>query len=154
MGPLFPILAAASQAGTGYVLVDNRTITADYSYGSPPAAVAGIKFLTDGNMQQCDAQTVTWSSLSAEWYSRQPTTTIGALYEINVTYTGDAPAGDLTGAGSWLALSSDRSWWVTDADISPVSNSTAVLTVSIRDAATSTVQATGTITLIARYEET
>lgn len=71
-------------------------------------------------------------------------TTNASLYEALVTVvTGTLTAGSAA-TGSWLALSSTRSWFVT---ATGGTSKSADITVQIRDTATSTVRATASVTL-------
>lgn len=113
------------------------TITENKPTVSPTAATAGIIFNSNGTYAASDG------APSGNWFS--PTTTgVGGSYEIRWTTTsGSLDSGT---AGSWLALSSNRTFSITQ---STPGNKTCVGTVEIRDTATSTVQTTCTVTLYA-----
>jgi hypothetical protein len=104
-------------------------------------ATAEITYYTNG------AVTHSQSTSGQLWFDPN-STGIGDLYEIYVSVSsGVTPSGTLN---TWLALSSNRTWSVTDAIDDPSSRSS-TLAVQIRDAATQTVQDTATVTLTANY---
>lgn len=81
------------------------------------------------------------ASVSFTWLTGAGT---GANYEARATVISGSPSGT---TGSWLALSSSRTWSVTDSTGSgPI---TASLTIEIRDASTLTVYTTSTLSLSA-----
>lgn len=104
----------------------------------PDDATAGWRFNRDGTI---DRQTFTWAYRN-DWGT--PTGgTDGDDYEIKVALnSGTTPTG-LT-MGVWYALTGSRVFYLTR---SPVGNTSCNLTVSIRDAATQTVQDTQTYTI-------
>lgn len=104
-------------------------------------ATATITYYTNGDVTHSNAAS------GQLWFD--PTSTgIGDLYEIYVSVSsGVTPSGTLN---TWLALSSNRTWSVTDA-INDGSSRSSTLAVQIRDAATQTVQDTATVTLTANY---
>lgn len=107
----------------------------------PATASCSFTFGTDG----AGTFTGNLSPASTPWFTPL-TAGIGSSYWVKVTLnTGTAPGGDVT--GSWLALSSARSWSLTRAINGTVSNN---LTVQIAsDAAGANVVATATFTMTA-----
>jgi hypothetical protein len=71
-------------------------------------------------------------------------TSHASLYEVMVTILGGTLTGGSSATGSWIALSSTRSWGVT-----ATSGTTKLcdISVEIRDTLTSTVRATASVTL-------
>ena len=69
-----------------------------------------------------------------------------SLYECRMTMTGGTTFSSGDVAGSWLALSSTRSWVVSRATVGAKQ---ATATIEIRDVATSTVRATSTVDITA-----
>lgn len=104
---------------------------------SPSPATAGMNFNSNGTYAAADG------APAGNWAT--PTTTgVGSDYEIRWTNTsGTLSSGT---AGAWLALTSGQSFAVTQ---SGVGTKSCTGTVEIRDAATSTVQTTSTVTLSA-----
>ncbi len=106
-------------------------------------AGAGWRFNPDGTV---DRDMNGWTSGVHNWGT--PTGgTPGSDYQIKATLnSGTSPDGDAV--GSWLALSSARTWTHTrNAD----GIDECTLTIEIRDTATSTVQDTGTYYIKAQY---
>lgn len=127
----------------------NKTpaVTIQVDSGSVSNAVfaptsAAIYFNTDGSVTDDSA-----SYSSTGWYVPN-TTSIGSSYDIRAVLTaGVAPtSGTLN---TWLNLGTTRLWYndVTSAG----SSRDSTLTFTIRDTATQTTQATGTIQLYAEY---
>ena len=160
---LLPMLMGALGAGAGYVRVPSITAFGTGTYTTPAAAYGGFKFKVDGRIDKVNtAGTFSWNSPNIDnWYSRSASgMDLSADYEIEVTATGDT--GDMTGpvgwtnvSGEWFAPSDGTTcaWYITDTTLIP-NTKLATLTVRIRDTATSTVLATGTMTISAAYEET
>lgn len=98
---------------------------------------AGYRLNTSGDAQQ-DQGSGVYSNISGEWL----VSGAASDYEVRATETsGTVSTGTI---GVWQALSSTRTWTVA---ASIGLEKTCVLSVSIRDAATSTVQDTASITL-------
>ena len=104
-------------------------------------ATATITYYSNGDVTHSNAAS------GQLWFD--PTSTgVGDNYEIYVSVTsGVTPTGTLN---TWLALSSNRTWSVTDTISDGTARST-TLAVQIRDVATETVQDTATVTLTANY---
>jgi hypothetical protein len=95
-------------------VVPSLTISASSAAGSP-TVTAQVTFATDGTYTDGD---------SGNWYL--PTTpNIGNLYDIKLDITSSALGGGATIGtyGSWLALSSDRTFGVLRSSSSPGANS-------------------------------
>lgn len=71
-------------------------------------------------------------------------TNLASLYEVYVSVSSGTLSSGGSATGSWLSLGTTRSWLVT---ATSGSVKTAVISVQIRDAATSTVRATASVTL-------
>lgn len=90
---------------------------------------------------KCDTDTYIYTSKNAVYSQRyQWTPDNPANYEIRATLVSGAVGSGTT--GSWLAMTADREWVVSASD------TLAVLTMEIRDVATSTVRASCSVTLI------
>lgn len=112
--------------------IDDTTVNGDSSSGPATAT-----FSINSNGTYTPAQT--WNSSS----------TAGSGYEVKATLTSGALTTGTT--GSWLALSSNRSWSVTDSSSGIASSADATFTLQIRATGTTTVLDSATITLTANY---
>ena len=117
------------------VAITSQTITD--SQLDPTPAVVSYQLQSDGNVE---ATSGGFPSALGDWVT--PTASAGAAYEARATIV----SGSLTSgtAGSWLPLSSNRTWSLTR---SVIGFSTTVLTIEIRRAADGVVLTTATITL-------
>lgn len=112
---------------------------------SPTPAWAYFSLLSDGT-HTTSATGLSPTTYDGEWMGI-PGAFSGGDFEVRVTQTGTVGAGTLTGTlGSWLALSSNRTWELTTTDNSFCSRT---FTVEIRRITDSFVVATATITLSA-----
>jgi hypothetical protein len=106
------------------------------------AAVAIVAYALDPDGYVYTSAGSTLSYVQQEQWDNMPATT--GNYEVRATLSsGTAPSGTL---GSWTAVSSRQAWTlVTTSGFVK----TCVLTIEVRDTATSTVKATATVTLTA-----
>lgn len=111
--------------GSGSVTLNNATVDAVGTYS------AGWRLDSDGHVYT--AVTPTYSS-QYQW-----TTDSTANYEVRATLVSGAVSTGTT--GSWLACSSDRTWTTSTTDIY------SILTIEVRDAVTTTVLASCTVSL-------
>ena len=122
--------------------LSNRSV---FSNNFGATATATVTFYNDGRFAYQEAPSAQ-VVVADEWMTPRSTTE-AAKYQIRATrLSGGTPSGTL---GSWLALSSSRSW-----SISRAASGTAetVLRFEIRNATTLAVVATADITLTATYE--
>lgn len=121
--------------GSGLVAISDHNSIAIRAY--PTAATAAYKLDNDG-IAYYKGPPTSYTAISSEWLLS------GAVgdYETRATkVSGTTPTGTL---GSWVALSTDREWVLTQ---SAAGSSSCVLTVEIRNATTLEVLDTATITL-------
>jgi hypothetical protein len=108
----------------------------------------GISDTTISAVGVASSKTATFTIRSDGTYSGGGTwnsdSTVGSSYEVKATVTSGAITSGTT--GSWLSLSSDRSWALTDSDQDDVEVD-ATFTLQIRSAGTTTVLDSATITL-------
>ena len=125
-------------ASVGVVTMSNITVN-DITDVSPAEAI--INYNSNGSISTSPGST------GNQWFS-SIVTGIGVNYEIYVSRTdGTVPSGTLN---TWLSLSSNQQWSISDTTPS-VAAVSSIIQVSIRDAATQTVQDTATVTLFANY---
>lgn len=125
---------------SGGVVVDlTSPVTITHSSGGILASATGYRVAADGFVYRA-ASSVSPSYTQFEQWISAPA--LAGDYEVRVTATGDTPTG--SALGTWLALSSTRSW---ELIASPGGTLTATLTVEIRDTATATVRDTATVTM-------
>lgn len=130
-------LVGASAEGTAVNPVNINNETASKVKTDGTAATASFTFRTDRTVKDQDN-----ANLDASWLDSGYS---AADYQIRVTkVSGTTPVGTLN---SWLALSSNRTWSLTD-DAGAAGSKSCVLTVEIRDAAApNTIRDTATYTL-------
>lgn len=122
-----------SGGGTFNGIADMTVSVVDY--GAPQTATYTIK--SDGSITGSDGQSDTWNSSSS----------VGSGYEVKaILDSGSSLTSGTT--GSWLALSSNRSWSKTDSTAG-TGDVSAGFTLQIRAAGTTTVLDTAAIGLIA-----
>lgn len=107
---------------------------------SPAGAVATLTIKNDGTISTSGNG---GSYTDTAWADPTGVGT-GDDYEIQVTATGSGGTSFTGTLGSWVALTTDKSWTLSQTG---TGNGSRDLTVSIRDTATSTVQDTASITL-------
>ena len=95
---------ACAMLGCGGAAIRLTAALAASSTPSPGTATAIIRYLSDG--QSTKTENGVTSSIT-NWYTPS-TTSIGALFWIRATYTGDAPTG--SAAGTWVQLTSTVFW--------------------------------------------
>lgn len=100
-------------------------------------ASASVTFSSDGY-----ATGVAGFGDFSDTWATPPATNIGVDYEIYCAFSGDTPFG--AARNSWLSLSSGRSWALS----STSGEKSTTLTITIRDAATQTVQDSATYILV------
>lgn len=120
-------------ASSGSVVM-NASYVATKNSINPTAAV--VIFTSTGQIDLINGTDGTW-------WSDYPETGIGSDYEIRATIVSGTVSSGTT--GSWLALTSGQ-FWSRDSGALNVEQ-TVVLTIEIRDVATSTVQDSTTVTL-------
>lgn len=113
----------------------SSNISQDDTAGNGYYALVGLKVLRDGTVEQASGNTGSPLSYTfRENWAEPPSATIGDAYHVRVTNNGETgAAGTDTGTfGSWLALTSDRTWtWQKDTDVS--GTATLSVTVAISD---------------------
>jgi hypothetical protein len=126
-----------SAGGPLIQLTTPRTVS--YASGGIFTAVAGYRVDSDSFIYTAANFNGVYS-VQEQWDSNP--TTVGN-YEVRATLvSGNTPSG--SALSTWLVLSSDRTW---ELSASPGNLLTCVLTIEVRDTATSTVRATATVTL-------
>ena len=125
--------------GASAVGVDLQTASASsLEFGT---ATATLTAESDGEVSGVGSTGLT----TPDWWSAAPDVGVGADYEIRATLlSGTTPTSGTL--GTWLSLSSNRSWSMVR---STDGTSSCSLTIEIRDTATSTVQGTATWSLSA-----
>lgn len=132
------MLAAAAANSTPVIAITNQTIS--WLSGGVLAAFAGYRLDTDGIAYKGRGSGTPSYTTIETWDTLSYTT---GNYEAYVTASGDTPTGTL---GSWVNLGTQQTWQLMG---NPGNYVACVLSVQIRDVATSTVQTTATINLIA-----
>lgn len=108
----------------------------------PVDAWAGWRIERDGDVGRLRSTSGSPYSDVANW-ADPVTADVGDAYEVRLTVnSGISPSGQAV--NSWLALTSDRSWYLVQTFEGSKSNN---CTIQIRDAATQTVQDSGTYTM-------
>lgn len=131
MGALHQILLGV----LGGVRVRISDQTSDHTVASPATATAGYRLMNTGAAQK--RVTGSYAAISNEWM----VTGAVADYECRATLnSGDTPTGTLA---TWLALSTTRTWELSTSSGLLTCN----LTIEIRDAATTTVLDSASVTL-------
>jgi hypothetical protein len=131
------ITRTGATGGGGTFLGIANVTAAAASRVDQPIAVYTIK--GDGSITYSTNNTDSWNG----------STTVGSGYEVKATVT----SGSVTGTtGSWLSLSSNRSWSITDTTQDGAAR-TATMTLSIRATGTTTNLDQATITLSADFQE-
>lgn len=133
----------AAMASGGRANITNQTITDTRI--SPDSATATYSLNTNGTASQFTSAFGTLA-ITGEWWSAGTVTGIGNNYEARWTVVSGTPSGAAT--GTWLALSTARSWTVTR---SSVGTTSVVGTVEIRPTGGSVVT-TATITIEAAVD--
>jgi len=134
---------ARRRRGGGAVLALSSHNVSTARVGS--STTATLRLDADGDIMGSNGAGTSVTSDRGDWIN--PKSAAGGAYECRVTVT----SGTLTSgtSGSWQALSSDRSWAVTQASIG---NKTCVFTLEIREVANTSNVVSATITLSATYE--
>lgn len=164
------LVPAGATDGSGNPIPSSGTIKLTDFYGASAITIAlsnhsvsavatgfaksKISALSTGVLEgeKTEISTVTTTTYGSEWASDQPSTA-GSDYEVLATQvSGDAISGTM---GSWLSLSADRSWSISaSASAGSLLNRSGVVRLQIRKAGTTTVLATGDITLSAFSDRT
>lgn len=138
--PTSGTIAISNFYGTSKVVIQlTSPVTVAYASGGFLSATTGYRVANDGYVY-----TGGWSVSPSYGQEEQWDNVVGTVgnYEIYVSKTsGDTPTGTLN---TWLNLGTTRDWTLT---ATAGNFKTCVLAVQIRDTATSTVQATATLTL-------
>ena len=117
------------------ILLTNQTI----SRTSAGTAYAEYQIDSDGGVYKRQATTfATPTNLVEQWCTPGSS---ASKYEVSASLSSGTLNAGSAATGSWLALTSDRLWYVSDSEVD------AVIVVTIRDVATATTQASATITL-------
>lgn len=144
-----PLVAAwVKDAGTWKQFYTNDTLTVNmidrtrirFQVGG--TAYAGVQYRSSGDEYYVTASSLSWADSGSNFVIAGDPTTL----HIRCTYTGTAPSGDLT--STWLALTSDRGWYL---DAGAVEESS-VLTISVSDDGGSTTLDSCTVNLTALAE--
>ena len=117
------LLGVLLASGGGFVVSLSGETVSDIQ-SSPATATATITIKSTGIVEKTENVTTTQID-SPDWVS--PTSLAGGAFEVQATVNSGAVSAGTT--GSWLALSSDRSWTCTS---SIVGTATANLTLAIR----------------------
>lgn len=113
-------------------------------------AFASMSFGTTGARIRTETLNAVSVNVAGQWWSIWPVTDIGSSYQIRATLvSGTAPTGPTLGSTTWHDLSTLQVWSHTR---SVAGTSGGVIEVSIRDIATSTIQATASYTIEAVME--
>jgi hypothetical protein len=133
--------ANASSGSIGREVLANATYTRATASGSE----SQVTFKGDGEVwAKDDGLSGGTSAYAQDWWS--PTEVVaGANFDIHVAATGDTLDGDSDATSTWLSLSTDRHWTLTNGV--NATTETATLTVQIRYAGSQEVVSTATITL-------
>lgn len=125
-----------------------RVSIVDDSFGkvsiSPANAFAGYRLHTDGTIDGTSGTTLNWGLDRGRWLISGS----NSDYEVRATLNTGALDGGSSVTGSWLVLSTIRSWWcqvTSDSEALSAAN----LTIEIRDAITLVVLDTATIAISA-----
>ena len=129
--------ALRGRASTARVEISNQSVEDLETSGT---ATASITFESDGGVSAVGGTQI----IDSQWLVNSTT---GSNYEIRVTPTSGTFSSGTT--GSWLALSSDRTWAVNRASLG---TKTCIATVEIGLVGTSTALDTATITISATVE--
>ena len=139
-GFISPLLASG-----GAVNLANHTVSATKFLSGTAMATFGLG--SDGVAYEVENGTTT--NGTNQWWTKGSVSGLGASYECRATLNSGSALSSGT-VGSWLALSSTRSW--TQSRSSSTGVTTSNLTIEIRDVATSTVLASVTVVLQAIFE--
>lgn len=121
--------------GKSSVTITISNLTVNNSDVIPALVEATYQLNSDGKIYDDGVDIGSWVTPNAS----------ASAYQAKAEIVSGSPSGTF---GSWLNLSTSRSWLVTrDGSFEGVGTSTAVITVEIRDTATATVRDTATITL-------
>jgi len=112
--------------------------------GNLTAATAGYAIDPDGFVYTSAGVTISY--VQAEQWNTSPPST--GNYQVLVTATGTTPTASDT-LGVWNTMTTRQTWGLISPRPAGGTSKTCVLTVQIRDTATSTVRATATVTLTA-----
>ena len=130
--------------GGGPVIQLSSPVLISYASGGVTPATTGYGLYTDGYVyNQIGSFAPPFTSTGYQWDNIA--STVGN-YEARATYTGGGtiPAQSTGTMGSWTSLASNLSWSI----ISPTGNyRTGTMTIEIRDASSTSVRATATVTL-------
>ncbi len=119
--------------------------------GTSVSTIAGVRLETDGGMQTSEGTGTgaDWQDYaSGEYANTEPDAGLGSDYEARLTVlSGDTPTAS-PGTGVWVGLGTERDWTlgVTGENVSKSGS----WKLEIRDAATSTLQASATFTISAQ----
>jgi hypothetical protein len=135
-GVLCAVAGATSAAGPTVQLTTPLSLI--FASGGILQAVTAYRVANDAFVYTAQGTSASYSQ-QEQWLSDPA---LVGNYEVRATLnSGDTPTGTL---GTWLSLSTTRSWVLT---ASPGNLLNANLTIEIRDTATSTVRATATVTM-------
>lgn len=117
------------------------------SAGNPVTVSAGVKFQSDGTLQDRNPTSpyAFADSAAGQWASTEPDAGIGSDYQVRLTVnSGDNPTSG-PAVSTWHTISSDRQW---DLSVTgTVASKSGSWTVAIRDVATNTVQDSATFSV-------
>ena len=132
-----------TRADIGQVVITNKNFNADGIF--PSTTISGVRWSSNGTTVEIDSETGNVDQ-TAQWWSKEPETAIGALFEVRATGTSGTWTVAAEVDNTWIQLNANRDWSVTETGASSQKQASATFEIGPNGASTAIDSASVTCT--------